>query len=73
MTDAPLLVQSGRALAIMCGGCSREVHARFETTPKGFRQVAYYCPCGFLNVDPRIVDDADPSDGAVGETAGVAA
>lgn len=68
-----VLVQSNRALVIACDGCGRDVHPRFESTPKGFRQVAAMCPCGFLNVDPLIIDDGESAKDAAGENVEAAA
>lgn len=74
MTDAcPLLIQSNSPLVITCDGCGRDVQPRFESTLAGFRQAAYLCECGFLNVDPRIVDDNKPAETVAGDSVGEAA
>lgn len=59
-----VILQSNRSLVIMCEGCGRDVRPQF--TPDGLRQLPAYCECTFLNVDPRIVDDAEPVDRVVG-------
>lgn len=60
------LVTSNRPL--VCGGCGVELHADFEFTKNGLRQVAFYCECGFLNVDPRIFEDCEPATDAAGDS-----
>lgn len=74
MTDArPMLVQSNSPLVITCGGCGCGGDVRPQFTPDGLRQLPAYCECTFLNVDPRIVDDAESADGAVSANAEVEA
>lgn len=62
-----ILKHSNRHLVITCGGCGVEVYPQF--TPDGLRQLPAYCECGFLNVDPRIVDVNKPAETVAGESA----
>lgn len=72
MTDAPVpLVQSNRALSIVCEDCNADIRPRFGMTEAGLRRLPAYCECGFMT--PGSVDDAEPAESATGESVEAAA